>query len=302
MMRRKRRCSELSPPLNAAANAGNAAVPSRSSSSSSSSPFDDAADRRWMTVALEQARLAGERGEVPIGAVVVVVAVEDEEEAGAAAAAAAGATDADVDATPPPLLLLPLGAPQGNCAEQLADPTAHAELLALRSALDTIAQRGQSWRAAMPRSTLYATCEPCPMCAGAALACRVGRVVYGARQPRIGADGSWASLLRPRPRRRRLEGRVARGGEAGTAAATEQEEEEEEEEEEGGGGWRDGEDEDGDDPPPGAAHPYHPNLEVRSGVLADESAALLKAFFQRRRGEAGINKANTKQGEETHIK
>jgi tRNA(adenine34) deaminase len=178
-----------------------------------------------MAVALEQARLAGERGEVPVGAVVVVVAEE------------ASAQHQQ-----------PLGTAAGNQAERQGDPTAHAEMLALRSALASVSARGDSWRAVMPRATLYVTCEPCPMCAGAALACRVGRVVYGARQPRVGADGSWASLLR--------RGRDGSDGGGGSAATTEEDQQE---------------------------HPYHPNLEVRSGVLADESAALLKAFFRRRR-------------------
>jgi tRNA(adenine34) deaminase len=71
-----------------------------------------------------------------------------------------------------------------NERERLADPTAHAELLALRDA----ATRLQRWR--LDDCTLVVTIEPCPMCAGAAWAARVGRVVFGAADPRAGAVGS----------------------------------------------------------------------------------------------------------------
>jgi tRNA(adenine34) deaminase len=217
----------------------------------SAEPQRDATDRRWMAVALEQARLAGERGEVPIGAVVV----EDDAESAAETPTAAAL----------------LGAPRGNEAEALCDPIAHAEMLALRSALSQLSAQQRSWRAVLPRATLYATCEPCPMCAGAALACRVGRVVYGARQPRVGADGSWTSLLRG-------------GGGAGAASSSSM----------WSASFETREEEDGQrqrEEAPSAAeplppHPYHPNLEVRSGVRADEAAVLLRDFFRRRRRES----------------
>ena len=69
------------------------------------------------------------------------------------------------------------------------DPTAHAEVVALRAA----ALRAANYR--LPGSTLYVTLEPCPMCAGAIVHARVARVVYGARDPRAGAAGSVLNVL-----------------------------------------------------------------------------------------------------------
>lgn len=69
------------------------------------------------------------------------------------------------------------------------DPTAHAEVVALRAA----ALRATNYR--LPGSTLYVTLEPCPMCAGAIVHARVARVVYGARDPRAGAAGSVLNVL-----------------------------------------------------------------------------------------------------------
>lgn len=69
------------------------------------------------------------------------------------------------------------------------DPTAHAEVVALRAA----ALRVTNYR--LPGSTLYVTLEPCPMCAGAIVHARVARVVYGARDPRAGAAGSVLNVL-----------------------------------------------------------------------------------------------------------
>ena len=70
------------------------------------------------------------------------------------------------------------------------DPTAHAEIVALRAA----AARVGNYR--LPASTLYVTLEPCPMCAGAMVHARIGQVVYGATDPRAGAAGSAFDLLR----------------------------------------------------------------------------------------------------------
>ncbi|MER7210783.1 tRNA adenosine(34) deaminase TadA [Streptosporangium sp. NPDC000239] len=114
-----------------------------------------------MRLALEQAAEAGARGEVPIGAVVL-----DPE-----GAVLAGA---------------------GNDRESLADPTAHAEVLALRRAA---LSRGE-WR--LTGCTLVVTLEPCTMCAGAAVLARVDRVVYGAVDPKGGAAGSLWDVLRDR--------------------------------------------------------------------------------------------------------
>ena len=113
-------------------------------------------DREVMQLALEQARRAGEAGEVPVGAVVVV-------------------DDRVIAIT-------------GNQRESAGDPTAHAEILALRHAA---AEMG-GWR--LNGATLYVTLEPCPMCAGAAVAARLKRVVFGAPDPKAGACGSLYNL------------------------------------------------------------------------------------------------------------
>jgi tRNA(adenine34) deaminase len=116
----------------------------------------DSDDGAHMALALEAARAAGEAGEVPIGAVVVV--------------------DGEVVAT------------AGNERECRGDPTAHAEVLALRAA----AERLGSWR--LDGATLYVTLEPCPMCAGALVAARVARVVFGAANVEAGACGTLYNL------------------------------------------------------------------------------------------------------------
>jgi tRNA(adenine34) deaminase len=109
---------------------------------------DDAA----MDAALEQARAAGARGEVPVGAVVVLD--------GAIIAA------------------------RGNEREAANDPTAHAEVLALRDAATALGR----WR--LDDCTLVVTLEPCLMCAGALLNARIGRLVYGAADLKAGATAS----------------------------------------------------------------------------------------------------------------
>ena len=117
------------------------------------SPLDDAGA---MALALAEARRAGEAGDVPVGAVVV--------REGRALAVAR------------------------NQREALGDPTAHAEVLALRAAA---AELG-SWR--LDGATLVVTLEPCPMCAGALVAARVGRVVFGAANVDAGACGTLYNL------------------------------------------------------------------------------------------------------------
>jgi tRNA(adenine34) deaminase len=77
-----------------------------------------------------------------------------------------------------------------NEKEARRDPTAHAEMLALREA----ARRLEAWR--LSRATLYVTKEPCVMCAGAIIAARIERLVYGARDPKGGADGGAFDILR----------------------------------------------------------------------------------------------------------
>lgn len=114
-------------------------------------------DRYWMSRALDLARRAAEVGEVPVGAVLVR---SDE------------------------LIGEGWNQPISTC-----DPTAHAEVMALRAA----AARVGNYR--LVDSTLYVTLEPCPMCAGAIVHARVGRVVFGAADPRAGAAGTVFDLL-----------------------------------------------------------------------------------------------------------
>ena len=106
-------------------------------------------DREAMGAALDEARAAMDHGDVPIGAVVVV--------------------DGRIVAR------------RHNERERASDPTAHAEVLALRDAAAAVG----SWR--LSEATLVVTLEPCPMCAGAAVNARVGRVVFGARDLKAGA-------------------------------------------------------------------------------------------------------------------
>jgi len=77
-----------------------------------------------------------------------------------------------------------------NRKEMDADPTAHAEMLALQEATRTLG----GWR--LVDVTLYCTLEPCPMCAGAMISARLPRLVYGADDPKLGAAGSVVELLR----------------------------------------------------------------------------------------------------------
>ena len=142
-----------------------------------------------MEAALSEARACTAFGDVPVGA---VVARGDE-----------------------------ILAAAGNARERLDDPTAHAEILALRAA----AKAAGSWR--LDDCTLYVTLEPCAMCAGAIVLARVGRLVFGAVDPKAGFVGSLGDLVRDE----RLNHQV----------------------------------------------------EVLSGVLADEGSALLKDFFRERR-------------------
>ena len=142
-----------------------------------------------MRKALEEARLAAEAGEVPIGAVLV----QGEQ----------------------------LLARAGNRTIRDCDPTAHAEIVALREAARVLG----NYR--MPGTTLYVTLEPCAMCAGAVVQARVDRLVYGADDPKGGAVSTCFSVL---------------------------------------------------------SHPkLNHRVDVTSGVLAEESAAILQSFFAERR-------------------
>ena len=109
-----------------------------------------------------------------------------------AAAADAGDDDIPIGA----VVLDPDGielARAANRREELADPTAHAEILALRTAASRF---GDGWR--LSGCTLVVTVEPCTMCAGAIVLARVARVVFGAWEPRTGAAGSLWDVLRDR--------------------------------------------------------------------------------------------------------
>jgi len=114
-------------------------------------------DHQWMGLALEEAALAAAAGEVPVGAVVVMDG-----------------------------RLLGRG---HNAPIALSDPTAHAEIVALRAAARTVG----NYR--LTGATLYATVEPCVMCCGAALQARVARLVYGAADPKAGAARSLYQML-----------------------------------------------------------------------------------------------------------
>ena len=80
-----------------------------------------------------------------------------------------------------------------NQVETLKDATAHAEMLALTAAQESVGD----WR--LEKCTLYVTKEPCPMCAGAIVHCRPERVVFGCADPKAGAAGSWINLLEANP-------------------------------------------------------------------------------------------------------
>ena len=150
----------------------------------------EAADAGFMRRALELARVAEAEGEVPVGAVVVL--------------------DGDI-----------IG--EGwNRPIAAHDPTAHAEIMALRAAAAVL----QNYR--LPGTTLYVTLEPCPMCAGAIVHARVDRVVFGTTDPRSGAAGSTFDLLPSDDR-------------------------------------------------------FNHYTRCEGGLLADESAAMLRAFFRDRR-------------------
>ncbi|WP_050613542.1 tRNA adenosine(34) deaminase TadA [Bacillus testis] len=117
----------------------------------------DNKDEQYMRVALEEAAKAGEKKEVPIGAVLVI---GDE-----------------------------IIAKAHNLRESEQSATAHAELMAIEEAC----KKCGTWR--LEDATLYVTLEPCPMCSGAIILSRVKRVVYGASDPKAGCAGTFMNLL-----------------------------------------------------------------------------------------------------------
>ncbi len=124
-------------------------------------------DEQGMQAALREAEAAGEADEVPIGCVIVHEGT-----------------------------IIGRGR---NQVEGLQDATAHAEILAIGAASNAL----QSWR--LNECTLYVTLEPCAMCAGAMVLSRVGRLVYGARDPKAGACGSVLDVIHERRLNHRVE-------------------------------------------------------------------------------------------------
>jgi len=127
----------------------------------------DNTDERFMRVAIEAAKIAEENGDVPIGAVVI----HQGQIIGKAY----------------------------NQREQLKDPTAHAEIIALTQAAAFL----QSWR--LNGCTMYVTLEPCPMCAGALVLARIDRLVYGCDDPKAGACKSLYNIVQDERLNHRLE-------------------------------------------------------------------------------------------------
>ena len=117
-----------------------------------------AEDRRWIELALEEARLAATNGEVPVGALVV----REDKVVGRGA----------------------------NASEREQDPTAHAEIVAIKQAAEYLGTRRLS------DTTLYVSLEPCSMCAGAIVLARIPLLVFGAHDPKAGACGSLRDLVR----------------------------------------------------------------------------------------------------------
>ena len=126
-----------------------------------------AADERYMLKAIDQAYIAEENGDVPIGCVIV--------HANRVIAKAY------------------------NQREQLNDPTAHAEIIALTQAAEFVG----SWR--LGGCTVYVTLEPCPMCAGALVLARIDRLVYGCDDPKTGACKSLYNIVQDERLNHRLE-------------------------------------------------------------------------------------------------
>jgi tRNA(adenine34) deaminase len=122
---------------------------------------------RFMKLALGQAQIAEENGDVPIGAIIIY---KDQ-----------------------------IIGKAYNQREQLKDPTAHAEIIALTQAAAAL----QTWR--LTGCTMYVTLEPCPMCAGALVLARMDRLVFGSDDPKAGACGSLYDIVRDNRLNHRLE-------------------------------------------------------------------------------------------------
>jgi len=127
----------------------------------------DEKHKQFMKVAIQQAKIAEENGDVPIGAVIV----HNGQIIGKAY----------------------------NQREQLKDPTAHAEIIALTQAAAAL----ENWH--LNGCTMYVTLEPCPMCAGALVLARIDRLVYGCDDPKTGACGSLYNIVQDERLNHRLE-------------------------------------------------------------------------------------------------
>ena len=152
-------------------------------------------DQQYMRMAIDQAEIAAENGDVPIGAVIIYKGQ--------------------------------IIGKAYNQREQLNDPTAHAEIIALTQAAEFVG----GWR--LDGCTIYVTLEPCPMCAGALVLARMDRLVYGCDDPKTGAVKSLFNIVQD--------------------------------------------------------NRLNHQLEVSSGVLAEECSKLLQIFFGRRRNEKKTN-------------
>ena len=119
--------------------------------------YDDNIDQRFMKLAIDQAFIAADNGDVPVGAVIVFE----------------GRVIAKAH----------------NQRQLLNDPTAHAEIIALTQAAEAVG----NWR--LNGCTIYVTLEPCPMCAGALVMARIDRLVFGCDDPKAGACGSLYNIV-----------------------------------------------------------------------------------------------------------
>jgi tRNA(adenine34) deaminase len=131
-------------------------------------------DDHYMREALKQAKRACDRGEIPVGAVIV--------HKGQIIARA------------------------HNQTEMLHDPTAHAEMIAITQAAEHLAQAGAPLhRGSLEHTAIYVTMEPCPMCAGALVLSKCDKLIYGVRDPKAGACGSLYNIAADERLNHRLE-------------------------------------------------------------------------------------------------
>jgi len=129
--------------------------------------FNNEEDERYMRLAIDQAEIARENGDVPVGAVIVHEGR--------------------------------LIAKAYNQRQQLQDPTAHAEIIALTQAAEAVG----NWH--LHNCTIYVTLEPCAMCAGALVLARMDRLVYGCDDPKTGACGSLYNIVQDERLNHRVE-------------------------------------------------------------------------------------------------